>query len=108
MKFALASYSSLVALCLGILVWSHGHALAGPPTTADKAKVVGQPISLEVQPPSITLIGPRSMQQLVVTGRYADGSVRDLTACVGIQAEGLVGISDEQVVLPLKSGTTNL
>ncbi|HTU93700.1 MAG TPA: hypothetical protein VMF69_26710, partial [Gemmataceae bacterium] len=41
--------------------------------------VVGQPMSLQVQPESIALRGRHAHQQLVVTGHYADGLVRDLT-----------------------------
>jgi hypothetical protein len=56
-------------------------ALAGVPTDpAKRAAVVGQPASLAVEPSALVLSGPRSMQQLLVTGRYADGTQRDLTA----------------------------
>src|SRR5262245_16691068 len=56
-------------------------AQAAPPTApADKAKVVGQPTMFLVQPQNVTLAGPRSVQQLVITGKYADGTIRDLTA----------------------------
>ena len=44
-----------------------------------KAAVIGQPVSLQVQPEAVRLSGPRAVQQLLVTGRYADGSIRDLT-----------------------------
>src|SRR5262245_287770 len=41
--------------------------------------IVGSPIRLEVFPCTVNLVGPRSRMQLVVTGHYSDGSVRDLT-----------------------------
>ena len=54
---------------------------ASPPSSDDDGKnqLVGKPSSLVVQPSSITLIGPKSTQQIVVTGAYPDGTVRDLT-----------------------------
>jgi hypothetical protein len=41
--------------------------------------VLTQPVRIEVFPVAVKLDGPRSKAQLVVTGRYADESVRDLT-----------------------------
>src|SRR5437868_2446282 len=114
MRFALASRPSLGRLALAALfIWvlPGFHAWSGLPTApAEKAKVVGQPVSVQVQPPAVLLTGPRSMQQLIVTGRYADGTVRDLTPFVAIQADApaLLTISDEQMVFPLKNGTTTL
>jgi hypothetical protein len=109
----MACRSSLgrLALCFAVLVAPALPALAGLPTAPDeKAKVVGQPVAVEVQPTSVTLIGPRGMQQLVVTGRYADGSLRDLTPFVDVQAEAgsIVTISEDQMIFPLGSGTTHL
>lgn len=46
---------------------------AAPPTNA------GNPVALLVEPQAIMLDGPRASQQVLVTGRYADGSLRDLT-----------------------------
>ena len=113
MKFAFINRSSLgcLAVCFGTLVLPSVSVLSAVPTTpADKAKVIGQPIALQVQPSSIILTGPRSRQQLVVTGVYADGTVRDLTPFIDIQTEAgaIVHVSDEQVILPLKTGVTNL
>src|SRR5207302_364762 len=47
--------------------------------TENKSPQIGHPTRLEVFPPAVKLAGPRSRMQLVVTGHYADGSVRDLT-----------------------------
>ena len=53
---------------------------ATPPSDpAEKAKLIGQPLALEASPANIAVSGPRGMQQVIVTGRYADGSLRDLT-----------------------------
>lgn len=82
---------------------------AVPTDAAAKAKVIGQPASLQVQPATILLSGPRAQQQLVVTGKYADGTIRDLTAFVEFALEGdAIAVSDEQVVLPRKNGTANV
>src|SRR5438128_1907021 len=54
-------------------------AAALPTDPSAKAQLIGQPLSLLVQPETITLTGPRDRQQIIVTGRYGDGSVRDLT-----------------------------
>src|SRR5438132_12515932 len=67
-----------LALALGTLFLVSGSAPADVPAQ-DRAKIVGLPTSLLVQPSAVTLTGPRSLQQLVVTGKYADGSVRALT-----------------------------
>src|SRR5258708_28046929 len=44
--------------------------------------------SLQVQPDKVTLTGPRATAQLVVTGVYADGTVRDLTHLADLKIEG--------------------
>ncbi|HWY88751.1 MAG TPA: hypothetical protein VNX28_18715, partial [Gemmataceae bacterium] len=110
MRFVLASCPVLGRLALGlaVLVVPCVTVVAAPPTTAEeKAKIVGQPVSLQVEPASIVLTGPRGMQQLVVTGRYADGRVRDLTPFVAIQPESaaVLNVSAEQMVIPLQNGT---
>jgi hypothetical protein len=82
---------------------------AVPTDAAAKAKVIGQPAALQVQPATILLNGPRAQQQLVITGKYADGAVRDLTAFAEYAVEGdAVVVNDEQVVLPKKNGTANV
>jgi hypothetical protein len=83
---------------------------AAAPAEADRATVIGQPISLVVQPASIRLSGPRAMQQIVVTGRYGDGSERDLTPFCTLNAEvaGIVTIGPGGFVQPEKDGQTML
>jgi hypothetical protein len=56
-----------------------GLAAAPPAEDARRLRVVGQPATLIVQPVGLELHGPWSTRQLVVTGRYADNSERDLT-----------------------------
>jgi hypothetical protein len=80
------------------------------PSDAEKAAAIGQPTALIVQPASITLSGPRAMQQIVISGQYADGTVRDLTPFCQFSAEAadIVSIAPGGFLQPLKDGTTNL
>jgi Protein of unknown function (DUF1549)/Protein of unknown function (DUF1553) len=105
--------SSLCRCALAVLALSLASAsafAAVPSDPAARAPLIGQPASLQVQPEAITLTGPRAMQQVVVTGRYADGTVRDLTAfCeLSIEAADVAIVSPTGLVQPQKSGTTGL
>ncbi len=71
-------FSFLAVLLLAGAVPSFSPA-AVPTEAKARAELIGSPVSLDVLPKSITLVGPRARQQLVVTGKYADGSSRDLT-----------------------------
>ncbi len=79
---------------------------AVPDDPAERAAVVGQPKTLLVQPQTITLTGPRSRQQILVTGQYPDGSSRDLTPFCTIRSpEGLVVIHEDGFLQPKKNGS---
>src|SRR5262249_42253085 len=94
-----------VALIL-VAVSSSAVAAGGGQPTA----LIGQPVSLVVQPDTIRLSGPRAMQQLVVTGRYSDGSERDLTPFTTLSAEvaGVVTIRPGGFLQAHKDGRTTL
>lgn len=81
-----------------------------PEKQADKAVFVGHPVSLVVQPETIRLIGPRATRQILVTGRYSDGSERDLTNfCeLRVEAPDLVEMSRGGLLRPKKPGETTL
>ena len=49
--------------------------VCSPASAAKKAKL----IQVEIFPPAIVLEGVREESQLVITGHYSDGSIRDLT-----------------------------
>lgn len=100
--------SSLLGVVLaGLIVLPARGAL--PTDPAARAKVVGQPASILVQPATIQLNGPRAQQQLVISGKYADGTVRDLTSFADITLEGdAASVDGEQVVLPKKNGTATI
>ncbi len=80
------------------------------PAAADQPDIVGKPQELIVQPPTITLNGPRAVQQIVVTGRYADGFVRDLTAPSQLALEGpaVVGIEAGGFLTAKQDGAATL
>jgi hypothetical protein len=75
-----------------------------------RAAVIGEPTALLVQPEAVSLTGPRAVQQVVVSGKYADGSVRDLTAfCEWASASpDVTTVSDTGLVLPKKDGASQL
>ncbi|HEY8506013.1 MAG TPA: DUF1549 and DUF1553 domain-containing protein, partial [Gemmataceae bacterium] len=77
---------------------------------ADRDAVIGRPAALEVQPAQVTLADARDVRQLVVTGRYADGSVRDLTpyATVEPRQPGLVEVGTNGFLSPRAEGSTVL
>jgi hypothetical protein len=79
---------------------------AAPPT----AQRIGQPLSLTVQPETITLNGLRDRQQVVITGRYADNSVRDLTPfCdLSFEAADIAQAESGGYIVPGKDGATTL
>jgi hypothetical protein len=97
----------VLALGLGLASTALG---AVPAQPAERDQVVGQPLSLQVQPEHIALIGPRAVQQIVVTGRYADGTVRDLTPFCELTPEGpgIIQAGPGGFLVPQKDGVTTL
>ena len=85
-------------------------AAESPEKQADKAECVGRPVSLVVQPETIRLAGPRAMRQILVTGRYSDGSERDLTSFCELKVESpeLVKISRGGLLRAQAAGETAL
>src|SRR5262249_4492502 len=84
---------------------------AGPHAhEAQKAAFVGKPVSLAVWPATIRLEGPRAMRQILVTGRYGDGSERDLTGLCELHAEtpGIVQVNRGALLRPQAAGETTL
>ena len=81
---------------------------ASPADAADKAAVLGQPTVLQVQPQAVTLHGRHANQQLIVTGRYADGLIRDLTGLCTLSSEAadVAAVDETGFVTPKKNGQT--
>ena len=86
-------------------------AIAAPPFAADeRAAVAGQPAAIEVAPATVTLTGMHDARQLVITGKYADGTVRDLTALAEARVEqaGVIEVQEGAYLRPKKNGTATL
>ncbi|MCA9113759.1 MAG: DUF1549 domain-containing protein [Planctomycetaceae bacterium] len=104
-------------LVLGVLWLSGGlqTAAAEDLTARAEADLAGTPREVSVEPRSIVLDGPRASRQLLVTGHYADGTLRDLTrlaewqiadpAVFHVSAGGLVtGRGDGRAELRIRAG----
>lgn len=97
-------------ILLALLAVSSINVQASPPTQGEeRAKLIGQPTKLEASPAAVTIKGRHGAQQVVITGRYADGSVRDLTPYVDwkVEAAPLLTI-DEAYIRGTKDGETNV
>ena len=68
------------------------------------------PVELTVQPKAVALSGPRDARQLVVTGKFADGSLRDLTrtALAKEASPGVVRVEEGLYLRGTRDGTTVL
>jgi hypothetical protein len=109
--FASARRLGRVAVPAGLLLVFTLPAGAAVPTEPPKrAATVGRPVALLVQPETITLTGPRARQQVIVTGRYPDGSLRDLTALCELtwDAKGLIDVEEGGYLVPRKNGVATL
>jgi hypothetical protein len=94
-------HGSRTALVFAGLFWLSG---------AVHADDIGQATALVVHPVIVVLTGPRDTQQLVILGRYADGSQRDLTRDCELSADpaGIIDIQSEGLLSPRQDGTTTL
>ncbi len=81
-----------------------------PETPAERQALVGQPTTVKVLPERILLNGSRAAQQVVVTGHYAGGVIRDLTPLVEFTAvnPALVTLSPGGYLQARANGTTQL
>lgn len=72
--------------------------------------VVGSPVRLTIDPPKIRLSGKRGYQQVLVTGHYADGTVRDLTRSVKYVSlePKVVVVADTGIVTAASDGETKI
>ncbi len=89
---------------LGLLLLPACLAAGVPAEKALRAELIGKPAAVVVEPAALTLSGPRAAQQILVTGRYADGSLRDLTALCDVTADPVVSLAPGGFVLAGKNG----
>jgi hypothetical protein len=99
----------LVSLAVGVIAILPARASL-PTDPEEKAKLIGEPAALLAQPETLVLNGPRARQQLVVSGRYANGTVRDLTPfCdLAVETPGVVEIGPGGFLVPRQDGVTAL
>jgi hypothetical protein len=79
-------------------------------TPEDRVALIGQPVALSVLPREVQFSDPDALQQLVVTGHYADGSVRDLTTVAefGLEDGAIAAITSGGMLAPRMDGVTAL
>ena len=86
-----------LAAVVTLFAWTSWSPAADSPTVD-----IGQPTAIVLEPGAFTLMGPRSRQQLLVTGQYANQEVRDLTtAAVFTSTNPAAAKVDGSVVLPV-------
>jgi hypothetical protein len=72
--------------------------------------LIGTPTSVAIGPESPPLRGRHSTRQMIATGRYADGSVRDLTRLLFWTSldPAVATVSDQGQVFPRGNGTATI
>ena len=84
---------------------------AAPPVSPeDRATFIGAPTEVIISPSRVTLSGPRDVRQLVITGKYSDGTLRDLTPVVDAapNVSDVVTIEEKLFIRGVKNGTATL
>ncbi|MCZ2341273.1 MAG: DUF1553 domain-containing protein [Bacteroidales bacterium] len=91
---------------------------APPRDAAEKTALIGQPRSIVVAPATVTLNGPHGVAQLVVTGHYPGGQIRDLSTVAHVQLSKpiasigaglfLRGVQDGQAELTVTAGAASV
>lgn len=101
---------TVTGLIVGLLISGQQLAAAVPTDAQARQAAIGKPVALDVQPQSISLSGPRASQQILVTGRYADGSLRDLTGfCQWKPVDpAMVDVDKDGLARGRQDGTTKL
>lgn len=90
-------------LSLGIIV------VAPCIATAEAPIEVGQPSAIVIEPTRFELLGKRSRQQLLVTGKYSGEDVRDLTpAAIIVSSNPAIVKIEGTVALPVADGEATL
>ena len=87
------------------------NAFAEPPLdVAKRGEILGKPETIEVYPTTINLSSKRAFTQVVVTGKYAGGLIRDLTpfSFLSIEQPEFAKIDGASIVMALKNGSTKL
>ena len=96
----------VVLVCVSMLSSSFGRA----GEDAEARALISAPASVTIGPESPLLRGRHSTRQLIATGRYADGSVRDLTRLLSWTSldPAVATVSDRGQVFPRGNGSTTI
>ncbi|NBY00693.1 MAG: DUF1553 domain-containing protein, partial [Planctomycetes bacterium] len=100
---------TITATCIGSALPQN--AFAEPPIdVAKRTEILGKPETVEVYPATINLNSKRAFTQVVVTGKYAGGLVRDLTpfSYLSIEQPDIAKIDGASIVMAIKNGSTKL
>ncbi len=103
--------SLLRATCVGmILLVGVVPGFAAPPSSGERTDLAGQPTAIEVAPAAVTLAGVRDARQLVVTGRYPNNQLRDLTHAADVKVEpaDVVEVQEGLFLRGKKDGTAKI
>ncbi len=97
------------AIIFAIVILAPNAYAASPAAADERTLLIGKPVRLEITPNQVILIGGKDARQLIVSGHYADGTVRDLTTLVQWKGDnsGVVMVSDSFVRV-LKNGSSTL
>ncbi|MFO0824566.1 MAG: hypothetical protein U0792_15850, partial [Gemmataceae bacterium] len=108
---ALLRTLSVPTTCAILLTAFASSTVAAPPVGAEERKeIAGQPTAIEIAPGDVKLSGVRDARQLVISGKYADGSLRDLTALADVKVEpaDVVDLQEGVFLRPKKNGSATL
>src|SRR5262245_5444754 len=76
---------------------------------ADQAAAAAQPVSIDVMPKSIKFTTPKQYFHLVITGKFADGRVQDLTRTAAYKStDAKVARVETGVVNPTGNGKASI
>jgi Protein of unknown function (DUF1553)/Protein of unknown function (DUF1549) len=83
---------------------------AVPTDPSERSALIGQPTELVIADKALSLVGPRAVQQLVVSAKYADGQLRDVTPFVTATATpaDVLDIGEGLFLRGKKDGTATL
>lgn len=92
---------AMTLLTIGFMVTILG-ASEVPPSAGE---IVGAPLSITLEPKTITLSGPRARQQMLLTGRYEGDQERDLTGLIPLGTTNpAVARIESNIVFPVANG----
>ncbi|MBI5759070.1 MAG: DUF1553 domain-containing protein [Planctomycetales bacterium] len=101
--------SAWLATTASLLFVAPQSASAADPAPATAAISVGEPAGITAIPAKVELAGRRAQQQILVTGQYASGELRDLTT-VGVLASSApnIVVVEGSVLRPVANGTAQV